>query len=111
MNPELKVEIRDTDHLFYRLDLFQKALEQHAENNHAVWKPNVRAMTKQWLDMGLRPRAVTRDLEWGINVPLKDRIGMVNAFMSGSKQFKGTLHVHRFGLKCMVTVRLGTMVA
>ena len=70
MNPELKVEIRDTDHLFYRLDLFQKALEQHAENNHSVWKPNVRAMTKQWLDMGLRPRAVTRDLEWGISVPL-----------------------------------------
>jgi len=70
MNPELKVEIRDTDHLFYRLDLFQKALEKHAENNHSVWKPNVRAMTKQWLDMGLRPRAVTRDLEWGINVPL-----------------------------------------
>ena len=70
MNPELKVEIRDTEHLFYRLDLFQEALEQHAENNHAAWKPNVRAMTKQWLDMGLRPRAVTRDLEWGIKVPL-----------------------------------------
>ena len=70
MNPEMDVEIRDTEHLFYRLDLFQKALEQHAENNHSVWKPNVRAMTKQWLDMGLRPRAVTRDLEWGIDVPL-----------------------------------------
>ena len=70
MNPELPVEIRDTEHLFYRLDLFQKALEQHAANNHSVWKPNVRAMTKQWLDMGLRPRAVTRDLEWGIEVPL-----------------------------------------
>ncbi len=71
MNPELKVEIRDTEHLFYRLDLFQKALEMHAENNHSVWKPNVRAMTKQWLDMGLRPRAVTRDLQWGIDVPLE----------------------------------------
>ena len=70
MNPELKVEIRDTEHLFYRLDLFQEALELHAEKNYAVWKPNVRAMTKQWLDMGLRPRAVTRDLEWGIDVPL-----------------------------------------
>jgi len=70
MNPELTVEIRDTEHLFYRLDLFQEALVQHAENNHSVWKPNVRAMTKQWLDMGLRPRAVTRDLEWGIKVPL-----------------------------------------
>jgi methionyl-tRNA synthetase len=71
MNPNAKVEIRDTEHLFYRLDLFQKALEEHAANNHDSWKPNVRAMTKQWLDMGLRPRAVTRDLEWGINVPLE----------------------------------------
>ena len=71
MNPDAKVEIRDTEHLFYRLDLFQKALEEHAANNHDTWKPNVRAMTKQWLDMGLRPRAVTRDLEWGINVPLE----------------------------------------
>ncbi len=70
MNPELKVEIRDTEHLFYRLDLFQEALKLHAEKNYSVWKPNVRAMTKQWLDMGLRPRAVTRDLEWGIEVPL-----------------------------------------
>ena len=56
MNPELKVEIRDTDHLFYRLDLFQDALQKHAEQHQSVWKPNVRAMTKQWLDMGLRPR-------------------------------------------------------
>ena len=70
MNPDFPVEIRDTEHLFYRLDLFQNALEQHAQNNHSAWKPNVRAMTKQWLDMGLRPRAVTRDLEWGIEVPL-----------------------------------------
>ena len=71
MNPELKVEIRDTEHLFYRLDLFQEALQNHAEQHQSVWKPNVRAMTKQWLDMGLRPRAVTRDLEWGIQVPLE----------------------------------------
>lgn len=72
MNPTYDVEIRETDHLFYRLDLFQKALETHAEQRQSVWKPNVRAMTKQWLDMGLRPRAVTRDLTWGIDVPLDD---------------------------------------
>jgi len=71
MNPEAKIEIRDTEHLFYRLDLFQTALEQHAENRKDVWKPNVRAMTKQWLDMGLRPRAVSRDLLWGIPLPLE----------------------------------------
>ena len=70
MNPTFKVEIRETEHLFYRLDLFQQALEEHAKLRHPVWKANVRAMTKQWLDMGLRPRAVTRDLSWGIPVPM-----------------------------------------
>ncbi len=72
MNPEADIEIRDTDHFFYRLDLFQEVLEQHAESRSAVWKSNVKAMTKQWLDMGLRPRAVTRDLSWGIPLPLED---------------------------------------
>ncbi|MEC8708021.1 MAG: methionine--tRNA ligase [Candidatus Thermoplasmatota archaeon] len=71
MNPSATVEIRETDHLFYRLDLFQNALEKHAQSQQDVWKSNVKAMTKQWLDMGLRPRAVTRDLEWGIPVPMK----------------------------------------
>ena len=71
MNPSATVEIRETDHLFYRLDLFQNALEKHAQSQQGVWKSNVKAMTKQWLDMGLRPRAVTRDLEWGIPVPMK----------------------------------------
>ena len=71
MNPTAQVEIRETEHLFYRLDLFQDALEQHAAAQHNAWKSNVRAMTKQWLDMGLRPRAVTRDLDWGIQVPLE----------------------------------------
>ena len=70
MNPTFEVEIRDTEHLFYRLDLFQEALQIHADQRQSVWKPNVRAMTKQWLDMGLRRRAVTRDLTWGINVPI-----------------------------------------
>lgn len=70
MNPGAEIEIRDTEHFFYRLDLFQGALEQHAAERNPNWKANVRAMTKQWLDMGLRPRAVTRDLEWGISLPL-----------------------------------------
>ncbi|NCF96369.1 MAG: methionine--tRNA ligase, partial [Euryarchaeota archaeon] len=71
MNPDASIEIRDTEHFFYRLDLFQEALEEHASQRQSVWKSNVRAMTKQWLDMGLRPRAVTRDLDWGIPLPLE----------------------------------------
>ena len=74
MNPGAKVEIRETEHLFYRLDLFQDALQKHAADRQSVWKTNVKAMTKQWLDMGLRPRAVTRDLDWGIDVPLEEDV-------------------------------------
>ena len=70
MEPSANIEIRDTEHLFYRLDLFQSLLESHAQSQQPLWKANVRAMTKNWLDMGLRPRAVTRDLEWGIEIPL-----------------------------------------
>ena len=71
MNPEAAIEIRETEHFFYRLDLFQSVLQEHAKSRQELWKSNVRAMTKQWLDMGLRPRAVTRDLEWGIKLPLE----------------------------------------
>ena len=72
MNPERQIEVRDTEHLFYRLDRFQGVLETFAAASSKKWKSNVRAMTKQWLDMGLRPRAVTRDLAWGIPVPFDD---------------------------------------
>lgn len=72
MNPEREIEVRETEHLFYRLDTFQNVLETFAEGSSKTWKSNVRAMTKQWLDMGLRPRAVTRDLAWGIPVPFGD---------------------------------------
>ena len=69
MHPEATIEVRPTEHLFYRLDLFQEVLESYAEEREDAWKPNVRAMTRQWLDMGLRPRAVTRNLEWGVPTP------------------------------------------
>jgi len=64
------IEVRDTEHYFLRLNDFQEALEAHSSERQGVWKPNVRAMSKNWLDMGLRSRAVTRDIEWGIDIPL-----------------------------------------
>lgn len=70
MNPDATIEIRDTDHLFFKLNLFQNFLEKHAAERNDVWKPNVRSMTKNWLNMGLRSRAVTRDINWGIELPL-----------------------------------------
>jgi methionyl-tRNA synthetase len=53
--------------------LKQWILEQHAED----WKPNVLGQCKSWIDAGLQPRAVTRDLDWGIQVPLPDANGKV----------------------------------
>ena len=70
LDPDASIEVRDTDHLFFRLDMFQDSLESHAALRKTVWKPNVRSMTKNWLDMGLRPRAVTRDIDWGIELPM-----------------------------------------
>tara|TARA_Y100001970_G_scaffold26096_2_gene31246 strand:- start:11311 stop:13515 length:2205 start_codon:yes stop_codon:yes gene_type:complete len=70
LDPLAKVEIRDTDHMFFRLDLFQDHLSERYDSQSKIWKPNVRAMTKNWLEMGLRPRAVTRDIDWGISLPL-----------------------------------------
>ena len=56
--------------MFFRLDLFQDHLSERYDSQSKIWKPNVRAMTKNWLEMGLRPRAVTRDIDWGISLPL-----------------------------------------
>ncbi len=72
MDPDAKIEIRDTEHFFFQLNQFQNELEKHSITKQKVWKPNVRAMTKNWLNMGLRPRAVTRDMEWGIELPLSE---------------------------------------
>ena len=70
MDPRAKIEVRDTDHFFFQLNQFQDELESHSLTKQKIWKPNVRAMTKNWLNMELRPRAVTRDMEWGIRVPI-----------------------------------------
>ena len=70
LDVESEIEVRDTEHFFLRLNDFQISLEAHSSERKAVWKPNVRSMSKNWLDMGLRSRAVTRDIEWGIEIPL-----------------------------------------
>jgi len=46
LDPNVKIEIKDTEHLFFRLELFQKQLEKFALDNNKLWKPNVRSMTK-----------------------------------------------------------------
>ena len=73
-NPLVK---RETKHWYLPLDKAQPWLEQWILNEHKEWRPNVYGQCKSWLDGGLKPRAVTRDLEWGIPVPIEGVEGKV----------------------------------
>ena len=73
-NPLVK---RPTSHWYLPLDQYQQWLEQWILEQHKEWRPNVYGQCKSWLDGGLRPRAVTRDLEWGIPVPVEGAQGKV----------------------------------
>jgi len=66
-----------TKHWYLPLDRYQAWLEEWILNNHKEWRPNVYGQCKSWLDGGLKPRAVTRDLEWGIPVPVEGAEGKV----------------------------------
>ena len=68
---------RPTSHWYLPLDQYQTWLEQWILEEHKEWRPNVYGQCKSWLDGGLRPRAVTRDLSWGIPVPVEGAEGKV----------------------------------
>ena len=68
---------KETKHWYLPLDQYQKWLEDWILNNHKEWRPNVYGQCKSWLDGGLKPRAVTRDLDWGIPVPVEGAEGKV----------------------------------
>jgi len=68
---------RATKHWYLPLDQYQPWLEQWILQDHKEWRPNVYGQCKSWLDGGLRPRAVTRDLDWGIPVPVEGAEGKV----------------------------------
>ena len=73
-----KPSLRTTKHWYLKLDKFQGFLEKWIlEDNKGLWKSNVYGQCKSWLDDGLKPRAVTRDLDWGVPVPVKDSNGKV----------------------------------
>ena len=70
--------LKSTKHWFLPLDRYESFLREWILVDHKNdWKPNVYGQVKSWIDDGLRPRAVTRDLDWGIPVPLKDAEGKV----------------------------------
>ena len=68
---------RKTKHWYLPLEKYQQWLEKWILQDHKEWRSNVYGQCKSWLDMGLKPRAVSRDLDWGIPVPVKGAEGKV----------------------------------
>jgi len=69
--------LKNTTHWYLPLDQFEPFLKQWILEEHKEWKPNVYGQCKSWLDLGLQPRAVSRDLDWGIPVPVEGARGKV----------------------------------
>ena len=69
--------LRDTKHWYLPLDKWESYLRQWILEGHKEWRPNVYGQCKSWIDMGLQPRAVSRDLDWGVPVPVEGADGKV----------------------------------
>lgn len=69
--------VRPTTHWYFRLSQFQQTLEQYIGSHEHDWKENVLQQTRAWLKQGLGDRAITRDLRWGVPVPLPNAEGKV----------------------------------
>jgi methionine--tRNA ligase len=72
-----KPVLRKTKHWYLPLDKYEPFLRRWILDQHQEWKGNVYGQCKSWLDAGLKPRAVTRDLNWGVPVPLEGATGKV----------------------------------
>jgi methionyl-tRNA synthetase len=69
--------LKDTTHWYLPLDTYEPWLREYILEQHKEWKPNVYGQCKSWLDNGLQPRPITRDLDWGIPVPVPNSEGKV----------------------------------
>ncbi|MEN8201222.1 MAG: methionine--tRNA ligase [Bacteroidota bacterium] len=72
-----KPVLKETKHWYLPLDKYEPWLKQWILEEHKEWKPNVYGQCKSWLDQGLHPRAVSRDLDWGVPVPVEGADGKV----------------------------------
>ena len=72
-----KPVLRETKHWYLPLDKHEEWLRQWILEDHKEWKTNVYGQCKSWIDMGLQPRAVSRDLDWGVPVPVEGADGKV----------------------------------
>ena len=71
------VKMRETTHWYLPLDKWEPKLREWILEGHKEWKTNVYGQCKSWLDAGLQPRAVSRDLKWGVPVPVEGAEGKV----------------------------------
>ena len=71
------VTMKETTHWFLPLNRWEEKLRQWILEGHKEWKTNVYGQCKSWLDLGLQPRAVSRDLSWGVPVPVEGAEGKV----------------------------------
>ncbi len=72
-----KPVMKETTHWYLPLDKHENWLRKWILEEHKEWRPNVYGQCKSWLDLGLQPRAVSRDLDWGIPVPVEGAEGKV----------------------------------
>ena len=71
------IVLKETKHWFLPLDKWEPALSKWILDGHKEWKSNVYGQCKSWIDLGLQPRAVSRDLKWGVPVPVEGAEGKV----------------------------------
>jgi methionyl-tRNA synthetase len=90
--------LKPTKHWYFPLDRFEGWLKEWLVEGHRHdWKTNVYGQCKSWLEQGLQPRSITRDLDWGIPVPREDAKGKVLyvwfdapiGYISATKELKG----------------------
>lgn len=75
VNPKCKFcagspEMKETEHFFFKLSGFQDALKKYVSDKD-YWRHNTKNFTKNWLESGLRDRAITRDITWGVEIPIE----------------------------------------
>ena len=76
INPKCKfcgepAVFKKTKHLYLKLDKLQEDLDKYIEDHKSIWRPHVYGEAKRWIKEGLTPRAITRDIPWGITVPME----------------------------------------
>ena len=66
-----KTVLKDNKNLYLKLSAFQKEIEEHTEKSNSIWRLNAKNETSKYLKQGLVDRAVTRDLDWGVDIPVE----------------------------------------